>query len=440
MEPLARPDGRVHAGGSLDDLASAAVGSLNAGVRARDLDDADGAVAGLQRAHDVAVLLAARAPDRADALRVQADALYRLADVQLERGLADQARAGLDAAEGLYSRLGPDPGRIADVRARRGLAHADLGHGLSALVDVQSAVLHHVQALDGDDREHSPVGLATALAAAAAVQARHGSSQLALTAAQQAAALLTRLRSDRADRAARAQRADRVDRTDRTDRGTPADRAERADLVRALEVEIRMLRALDRTTQVDAPAQALAALVGADAVRALLDEPAPTPRLGLTYAVMHELVAPQTRAEVHGMLADPLDGVSIPGFLVEPHRLLDIAREGAATALALASYDPRLALAAGRDAACLYACAEELGLIEHPWPQVRMELARWLWLLSELGWLAATTGDVVLARDLAEHAQHPLVRAESGRHLPASIARSLADSGSRLRQLRRAVG
>jgi hypothetical protein len=139
------------------------------------------------------------------------------------------------------------------------------------------------------------------------------------------------------------------------------------------------------------------------------------------------------------MLARPLEGVSIPGFLVEPGRLLEAAREGAVTALALAAGNPQLALAAGRDAACLYACAEELGLVEHPWPQVRVELARWLWLLSELGWLACSTGDVQLARDLADHAQHPLVRAESGRHLPPSIARSLADSASRLRQLHRAL-
>jgi hypothetical protein len=140
------------------------------------------------------------------------------------------------------------------------------------------------------------------------------------------------------------------------------------------------------------------------------------------------------------MFAGQIDGVSIPGFLVDPHDLLDAARAGAATALALATHDPRLALAAGRDAACLYACAEELGLVEHPWPLVRIELARWLWLLSELGWLARSTGELALARDLADHAQHPLVRAQSGRHLPPSIARSLSESANRLRQLERALG
>jgi len=425
--------------GSLEDLAALAARSLDGGTRAHRQGDADGALTALRRSHDMARLLADRAPGRTDALRIQADALCRLADVQLERGLAEEARTGLDAAEALYSRLGADPTCIADVRARRGVANSYLGRGLSALVDVQSAVLTHVQTLDAETPDDSQAGLAAALAAAAVVQARHGSSQLALAAAQQAAALLSRLHAERggsfgdgaADGATNGAGPGR-----HRGVGVPV----RTDLVRALQVEIRTLRALDRSAEIDAPSAALAAVAGPDAARAVVAEPVETPRLGLTYAVMHELVAPQTRAAVHEMLADPLDGVSIPGFLVAPDRLLDVAREGAATALALASYDPRLALAAGRDAACLYACAEELGLIEHPWPQVRMELARWLWLLSELGWLAATTGDVVLARDLADHAQHPLVRAESGRHLPATIARSLADSGSRLRQLRRAVG
>jgi hypothetical protein len=174
-------------------------------------------------------------------------------------------------------------------------------------------------------------------------------------------------------------------------------------------------------------------------VRELLDEPRAPARPGLPGAVQHSLVTTDTRTAVTQMLDRPLDTVSIPGLLVEPARLLDTAREGAATALALASHDPALALAAGRDAACLYACAEELGLVEHPWPQARVDLARWLWLLSELGWLACSTGDLALARDLADHAEHPLVRAENGRHLPSSIARSVADSATRLRQLRRAV-
>ena len=400
-------------------------------------------------------------PPRFGMLWLQADALYQAAGIHLELGRPDEAVTALDSAEALYSQLGTaGADALADTRARRARAHARLGRGLSALVDVQAAVVHHSRRADGDpsgvrdgdpgggttgDRGGSPVdrdgdaagqatrrSLAAALAGAAAVQAEFGDSHLALAAARRAEELLGDL-----DRSV----------TART--GTPADdeeparadlpRALRLDRVTALQVQIRMLLDLGRGDDVDGPARTLAGLVGDRQVLDLLAADPRTPRPGLADAAGHELVEPEVRAEVDQLLADTADGATVPGLLVAPERLLDAAREGAATALALAPHDLHLALAAGREAACLYACAEDLGLIEHPWPLVRVELARWLWLLSELGWLACSAGELDLARDLAAHAQHPLTRAECGRHLPTSIARSLNESGVRLRDLRRAV-
>ncbi|HEY6796072.1 MAG TPA: hypothetical protein VI248_15455 [Kineosporiaceae bacterium] len=398
---------------SLKDLVVVAETSLAGGIKAHRARDLPAAASAFRRSREAAALVAVRAPDRVEGQRLQADALCQLADVQLDLGDPGAAQAALDAAEALYSQLGAAglPG-VADTRARRARAHAGRGRGLSALVDVQSAVLHHVQALPPNASWDTERALADALICAAEVQAVHGCSGLALTAAQQAAALLA---------------------------GTEPG-AEVAPLViRALEAEIRLLRALDRSTELVMPLTALSALAGPDHAQQLLDE-APLPaRLGLAAAAQHQRVTSDTRLAIELMLDRPMSTVSIPGLLVEPMNLLEAAREGAATALELAPHEPALALAAGRDAACLYACAEELGLVEHPWPRVRIELARWLWLLSELGWLAVTTGDLALARDLADHAQHPLVRAENGRHLPASIARSVSDSATRLNQLRRTV-
>ena len=392
-------------------------------------------------------------PPRFGMLWLQADALYQAAGIHLELGRPDEAVTALDSAEALYSQLGTaGADALADTRARRGRAQARLGRGLSALIDVQAAVVHHSlragggpsDDTDGDtggrpvDRAGDAAGeatrrsLAAALAGAAAVQAEFGDSHLALAAARRAEELLGDL-----------------DRSVAARTGTPADdeeparadlpRALRLDRVTALQVQIRMLLDLGRSDDVDGPARTLAGLVGDRQVLDLLASDPRAPRPGLAGAAGHELVEPEVRAEVDQLLADTADGATVPGLLVAPERLLDAAREGAATALALAPHDLHLALAAGREAACLYACAEDLGLIEHPWPLVRVELARWLWLLSELGWLACSAGEFDLARDLATHAQHPLTRAECGRHLPTSIARSLNESGVRLRELRRAV-
>jgi hypothetical protein len=414
----------------LDELAVIATTALAAGASAHRAGDLPAASLAFRRGQEAAREFAVRSPDRREGHRLHADALYRLAGVHLDAGDPIAAQAGLDAAEALYSQLGAEGlAGIADARARRARAHADQGHGLSAIVDAQSAVLHHIQTLDPTAPAPAQRGLAGALTCAAEIQAQHGSTWLALTAAQQAGALLAA--------------ADDAPAHDGPAHDGPADddRADddRAMLIRALLVEIRMLRDLDRPQDLLVPVEALRRIAGPALVGELLAEPPAPPHPGLPAAARHPLVASDTRAAVSQLLDRPLDTVSVPGLLVDPGQLLAAAREGAATALALAPSEPALALAAGQDAACLYACAEELGLVEHPWPQVRVELARWLWLLSELGWLACATGDVALARDLAEHAQHPLVRAESGRHLPTSIAQSVSDSAARLRQLRRVV-
>jgi tetratricopeptide (TPR) repeat protein len=114
------------------------------------------------------------------------DVRYELSNALLSAGRFEEAVHALDQAETAYERLSPRrfpaADRIADVRARRALAYGMAGAGGSAIVDAQSAVLHHRQGA-------SALDLARALAGNADVLAAYGDPDLAVASADLAVRL-----------------------------------------------------------------------------------------------------------------------------------------------------------------------------------------------------------------------------------------------------------
>ena len=111
------------------------------------------------------------------------EVLYDLAGTLLRDGRADDAVAALDEAEDAYG-LVPSlrcADRVADVQVRRAVGYGLAGAGASAVVDAQSAVLHH---RGGKQRD-----LARALAVNADVLAAYGDPDLAVASADLAVRL-----------------------------------------------------------------------------------------------------------------------------------------------------------------------------------------------------------------------------------------------------------
>jgi tetratricopeptide (TPR) repeat protein len=101
------------------------------------------------------------------------EVLYEVAGTLLRDGRADQAVVALDEAEEVYEGCAE---RVADVQVRRAIGYGLAGAGASAVVDAQSAVLHHRGARRRRD-------LARALAVNADVLAAYGDPDLAVAAA-----------------------------------------------------------------------------------------------------------------------------------------------------------------------------------------------------------------------------------------------------------------
>jgi hypothetical protein len=103
------------------------------------------------RAGDAETAIEARS-GAADALRgsdidrhapVLGEVLFELGGSLLDGDRPAQAIGVLDEAEEAYGRVPGSGDRLADVQARRALAYGLVGAGGSAIVDAQSAVLHH---------------------------------------------------------------------------------------------------------------------------------------------------------------------------------------------------------------------------------------------------------------------------------------------------------
>jgi tetratricopeptide (TPR) repeat protein len=132
--------------------------------------------AAAQRAAADAVRAAAR-PGDARADHALGQVLCELGESLLSGGQPEDAVRVLDEAEEAYERLPrrfPVGDLVADVQIRRAVAYGLAGSGASAVVDAQSAVLHH------RDRRGDPRGSARALAVNADVLAAYGDPDLAV--------------------------------------------------------------------------------------------------------------------------------------------------------------------------------------------------------------------------------------------------------------------
>src|SRR5260370_39731912 len=116
------------------------------------------------------------AADPADAQSVQQleAMLYMLGQWQLEAGLRTEAVSSLDEAEGLYERLGDQATQlVADVVIRRASVRAELGAPLSAIEDVQQAVVASMK-WGQQDPASRDLDVARVIGIAAFVQLRIG--------------------------------------------------------------------------------------------------------------------------------------------------------------------------------------------------------------------------------------------------------------------------
>jgi hypothetical protein len=222
------------------------------------------------------------------------DVLYDLAGRLLRDGRADDAIAALDEAEQAYGLVPQGADRVADVQARRALGYGLAGAGASAVVDAQSAVLHH---RGGKRRD-----LARALAVNADVLAAYGDPDLAVASADLAVRLFLA-------------------------RGTAGGR-DREELRRALAVAVCVHAAYGRhdlAAQAGAVARRIGGLVG-PAIPALAHRAAGRSGLGVTVAGALEVVRdrlgreppwigdrPVVRPAVELALAVPLDRVGVVG-------------------------------------------------------------------------------------------------------------------------------
>ncbi|MDG4767935.1 hypothetical protein O7632_28145 [Solwaraspora sp. WMMD406] len=165
--------------------------------------DFDAALGAQRHAADLARDLVSRSPQDARWRQGLGSLLYRHGALLLAVGEPAAAVSTLDEAERVYADLvGTVPEMEffrADVLARRGLARSVAGRAVSAAVDADEAVITYLSVTGGDPRHPKRHDLARVLAMNAAILARHGDPDLAISSANAALGYFGYPGSDGAD-------------------------------------------------------------------------------------------------------------------------------------------------------------------------------------------------------------------------------------------------
>lgn len=226
---------------------------LERGQQAVLAGELDTAVSDLHEAGGLARQLLADAPGDERLLRGLGSVLYSLGAALTGRGDSAESAAVLAEAEDAYRKVAaPDAALLlADVRLRRATSLALSGAGASAVTEAQSAVLTYIRRSSPDRVDEAYLGLARSLMLASDVFGAFADPVTALAAAQQGLSWVVRAAND--------------------GRRDLLDPATRMAMVRALSVELALLRTLGRE-QEQGNAAGLLAFLGAEVTPTLTQD------------------------------------------------------------------------------------------------------------------------------------------------------------------------
>jgi tetratricopeptide (TPR) repeat protein len=188
------PAGAPHRDPDVDDDARRLVGEVtDDGDRARAAGDLDTAADRYDHAAGLVREMAAAQPDEPGHREDLGRVLDILGDLLIDAGRPGDAVTALDEAERTYGTLrdGGAPrnqvaGWIAEVQLRRARAQDDAGHGASALVDTEAAVVAYLDRFTADADDPLALDLARALAQHAHIVLGNGDPDVAAAAAETA--------------------------------------------------------------------------------------------------------------------------------------------------------------------------------------------------------------------------------------------------------------
>lgn len=327
--------------------------------------------------------------------------LYALGRSRTDAGRPDDAVTALDEAEAVYLALPrrfPVGDRVADVQARRATAYGLAGAGASAMVDAQSAVVHHRVHAPDDPDDPAQLALARALAVNSDVLAAYGDPDLAVGSADRAVRLVLRQlpdwrgTPDAAEHAAHLRQALTVAVTVHTAHGRADLAAQARTVAQRLGPDRRPAATVLAGRQRSARPPALRVTV-ASALRAAQLLGRPEPRVGDRAVV---------RPAVDVELVVPLDRVlmSIGAGATSADAAARLGRSLAGLAADLLPGDPRAGIRLGLEAHVLLAGASRLEstALRHQLPAYGPGWARILLACSRR---AEADRDPALALDLA---------------------------------------
>ncbi|MEV4638608.1 tetratricopeptide repeat protein [Actinoplanes sp. NPDC049548] len=266
---------------------------------------------------------------------------------------------------------------MADVRARRGMAHALTGAGASAVTDVQAAVIGYVRRAGLNRYDADYVGLCRVLMLGSDVLGAYGDPTIGLNAAQTGLTLCVN-----------AIRAGEL---------TP-DGALHQAMVRALSVERELLHALDRPAEA-ANAEGTLQWLGEEPLRTLVAERLAGDSPGLLLPVADAVATADDPELAALLLGEPVGPLCAPAFRVPPPRLTEAGVAAADAAVRLLPGDPDAAVRLGLEAHFLLDVAHE---DRPPRDPVR---AVWVGVLERMRAQCEVDGDTALAADLAACAE-----------------------------------
>ncbi|MEV8505508.1 tetratricopeptide repeat protein [Actinoplanes sp. NPDC051475] len=298
--------------------------------------------------------------------------LYSLGGAYITARRFTEAVTVLTEGLAVYRELSADA-LVADVHARRGMAHALAGAGATAVTEVQAAIIGFVRraALDRFDDDY--VSLSRVLMLGADVLGAYADPTVGLTAAQTGLTLCVN-----------GIRAGEI---------TP-DGALQTAMVRALSVERELLHALNRPAEAG-NAEGTLQWLGAEPMPTLVAERLAGDSPGLLLPVA-DAVAAAGDPELAGLLlGEPVGPLCAPAFRVPAPRLTEAGLTAADAAVRLMPGDPDAAVRLGLEAHFLLDVAHE------DRPPEDATRALWTGVLDRMRSQCETDGDTALAADLA---------------------------------------
>ncbi|MFI7600821.1 tetratricopeptide repeat protein [Actinoplanes sp. NPDC049681] len=298
--------------------------------------------------------------------------LYSLGGAYITARRFTEAITVLTEALAVYRELSADA-LVADVRARRGMAHALAGAGATAVTDVQAAIIGFVRraALDRFDDDY--VSLSRVLMLSADALGAYGDPTIGLTAAQTGLTLcVDGIRAG----------------------GITPDGALHSAMVRALSVERELLHALDRPDEAG-NAEGTLQWLGAEPSPTLVAERLAGDSPGLLLPVADAVATTGDPQLAALLLGEPVGPLCVPAFRVPPPLLTEAGLAAADAAVRVMPGDPDAAVRLGLEAHFLLDVAHE---DRPPEDAVR---TMWSGVLDRMRAQCETDGDTALAADLA---------------------------------------